>query len=157
MSQSARVKPVQAFDSVTAYLSWDHDRLDAILSDTTVMVDDGELERAEHTFHDFHDGLRRHIRLEEELLFPAFERATGIVGGPTAVMRAEHVEILKALAQMVDALDRGDPASFHDGHRMMGNVMGSHNIKEEHILYPGTDNALTAEQRRALVEQLVRS
>lgn len=149
--------PRLQFDSATAYMSWDHDRLDAILADTAVMVDDGELERADHTFQEFDEGLRRHIRLEEEILFPTFERCTGIMHGPTEVMRAEHVDILKALDMLRDALDRGDQFRFHEGRRMMSAVMTGHNDKEERVLYPATDRALTAEQRLALAAQLGRS
>lgn len=33
-------------------------------------------------------------------------------------------------------------------------VLGNHNLKEENIVYPGTDSALTAAERDALVSRI---
>src|SRR5262245_9518428 len=81
------------FDSITRYLSWDHDRLDGLLGEVTRHVEDGHFVQASSIFSTFDQGLRRHIRLEEELLFPLFECRTGMRNGPTAVMRNEHRQI----------------------------------------------------------------
>src|SRR5688572_31747251 len=104
----------RAFTGVNDYLSWDHRRLDAILADVTRMVDDGELERAEHTYLEFDAGLRRHIRLEEEILFPIFEQRTGM-RDPTEVMRREHRAIQEAMGIMREGLASGKGGAYHEG------------------------------------------
>ena len=40
----------------------------------------------------------RHFEMEEAVLFPAFEEATGMTQGPTMVMHAEHVQMKGVLA-----------------------------------------------------------
>ena len=112
------------YQTVSGYLSHDHDVLDAMLEDVALMVADGELERAEHHFADFAVKLRRHIAIEEELLFPEFERATGLVQGPTAVMRQEHVAIQRELEAIAGALARGDAAGFEAGRGALEAVLG---------------------------------
>jgi iron-sulfur cluster repair protein YtfE (RIC family) len=53
-----------------------------------------DVERAESIFLSFKSELERHIIWEEDILFPVFEKKTGIKdGGPTSVMRMEHIQI----------------------------------------------------------------
>ena len=145
----------RTFPDVTTYLSWDHDRLDTILADVCRRVDAGELGEAEAEFAEFLSGLRRHIRIEEELVFPLFEARTGVTGGPTEVMRAEHLEIERALVMMKEGLAQKSADAFREGLRFLRSVLPDHNAKEEHVLYPTTDRVLSAQERSAFVERLV--
>ena len=142
------------FDSVTTYMSGDHDRLDAILTDVNLRVDAGRMAEARQAYREFDQGLTRHIRIEEELLFPLFEARTGVVAGPTAVMRAEHREIERALGIMREGLEKGDPGAFREGLRFLREVLPDHNTKEEHVLYPTTDRFLSDPERAAFVTRL---
>jgi iron-sulfur cluster repair protein YtfE (RIC family) len=144
-----------SFDTVSAYLGWDHDRLDALLADVTRMVDDGELERAEYSYGDFQQGLERHIRIEEDVLFPVFEQKTGMTHGPTEVMRREHQIIKEAMQLMREGLAAGKGAAFHEGRELLEEALPSHNHKEEHVLYPTIDRLLAAADRTALVAVLM--
>ena len=125
-------------------LSWDHDRLDAFEQGAFAARAAGDLEAAGALFDRFAQGLFRHIGFEEDLLFPALESAAGWPpqAGPTAVMRAEHVEIRAAVQLLRDAI--GDPAADPTPlrHRLHG-ALGPHNEKEEQILYPMADRALS--------------
>ena len=141
-------------DSVTRYLSWDHDRLDGLLGEVTQRVEDGDLEQARSVFSAFDHGLRRHIRLEEELLFPLFESRTGMRRGPTVVLRSEHRAIEVELAQMRDALEVGDASAYASGLSNIHGLLGPHNVKEEQVLYPVTDDLLQPEEQRELVDRL---
>ena len=141
--------------TVNQALSWDHDRLDDLEGRAFAARDRGDLTDAASIFSVFAFGLRRHIRFEEELLFPKFEAKAGFPStmGPTAVMRAEHREILEWLEQLENAI--GDGASQVDPLRHgLHAVLGDHNVKEENIVYPGTDDALTAIERDALVARI---
>jgi hemerythrin-like domain-containing protein len=146
--------PPKAFDSVTGYLSWDHDRLDAILQSVRARVEAGDWEAARREYVPFYDGLDRHIRLEEGILFPLFEERTGMTGGPTVVMREEHREIRGALGTMRDALGRADDRLFQEGLAHLLSVLPDHNVKEEQVLYPTTDRILPEKDRAALAARL---
>ena len=100
-------------------------------------------------------GLRRHIGFEEDLLFPEFERRSGISAdaGPTAVMRAEHRKIEALIAAVERAI--GEPSACPEPSRHeLHEVLAQHNAKEEQILYPGADRLMAADARDELVRRI---
>ncbi len=142
--------------SIQIVLSQDHKRLDALLAQAARQIEDGDLARARASYDAFESGLRRHIRYEEERLFPLFRARTGIDGGPLAVMADEHREILRTLDEMRRALDTDDVPRFDQAHAELDLVLPDHNEKEEAVLYPEIDSLTTADERRELVEELER-
>jgi len=142
------------FDSITRYLSWDHDRLDVLLGESTRHVENGDIAQARLLFLAFDEGVRRHIRMEEELLFPLFESRTGMRNGPTVVMRAEHRLIEVELTRMRQGLEAGDAAAYATGLANLHCAMLPHNVKEEQVLYPTVDDMLDALERRDVVARL---
>jgi iron-sulfur cluster repair protein YtfE (RIC family) len=144
------------FDSVTAYLGWDHDRLDEALRSVSSAVGTGRFTEAAARFEEFELGLLRHMRIEEELLFPVFDARSGMVNGPTDVMRDEHRQVRTALGLMRRGLQRTDAGAYCDGLRFFDSVLPDHNAKEEHILYPTLDRLLRPAERAALVARLQR-
>ncbi len=141
-------------DTVNGYLSADHDRLDRLLAEASERLRAGDVAVAAQVLAEVAGGLRRHIRLEDELLFPTFDRVTGMNGGPTAVMRQEHRAIERHLELMVAAVDRHDLGAYADEKLAMLDVLGDHNDKEEAIVYPMTDAGLPEGERAALVASL---
>lgn len=142
---------------VNEYMAWDHDRLDALLIETRSALDTGAVEEARRLFGEFRTGLLRHIRMEEEVLFPAFEQATGMFeGGPTAVMRMEHREIQSVLESMKSYLEGAEitPEGFETLQQSLLAVLADHNAKEEHIVYPMTDHHHPAQARDAIVRKM---
>jgi len=142
---------------VSEYMAWDHDRLDAILVQTADALKGGRQDEGRHLFGEFRTGLLRHIRMEEEILFPAFELATGMLqGGPTAVMRMEHREIERILESMREYL--GNPEITFEGFERLRQsllaVLADHNAKEEHVVYPMTDHHHTPEARDGIVKKM---
>ena len=124
--------------SVTQLLGLDHRRLDAILAAAKQSLRAGDIAPGFARFSEFRDGLERHIAAEEEVLFPVFESLTaGAQGGPTHVMRLEHSEIRRLMAEIASALERCD------GHATPVAALTAriyaHNGKEERILYPAMD------------------
>lgn len=83
--------------------------------------------------------LEAHFTAEEETLFPAFERASGVCSGPTAVMREEHRQMRELLQVLQQALDRQDGEAFAGVAETLLILMQQHNMKEENILYPMCD------------------
>ena len=133
--------------TILEFMSEDHDRLDNKIKmySTEKLVN---VERAEGIFILFKSELERHIIWEEDILFPVFERKTGIKdGGPTSVMRIEHIQIknhLQEIKRKLHAKKIQDPCKEEVA---LFKVLQSHNQKEENILYPGIDN-LTSEQEK---------
>ena len=94
----------------------------------------------------FEREFRRHLAQEEELLFPAVEAVTGMVGaGPTQVMRMEHEQMRSVLGQMAAAADRGDTRELLDLGDTLHILIQQHNVKEEGVLYPMAERACGAD------------
>jgi hemerythrin-like domain-containing protein len=142
------------FASVTEYLSWDHDRLDGLLEDAAKLAASGQFGDARRRFAELDDGLRRHIRLEEDVLFPVFERRGRMGSGPVHVMLMEHRAIEATMTRMKAALAEDAAGPFAEAREDLLAVLGPHNEKEERILYPTTDDSLSSDELGALVRQL---
>lgn len=100
------------------------------------------------------DELERHIAVEEELLFPAFEERTGMnEGGPTATMRMEHGQMRGMFAQMRAAAEARDAVRYLETSDTLLALLEQHNIKEESMMYPMLDQAL-GEDAAPLLEQV---
>lgn len=149
-----RAAEAGALRGVNEALAWDHDRLEETEARAFALLEGGDAAGAREAWAEFSFGLRRHIGFEEAILFPAFEQGTGMPpdGGPTAVMRHEHRRIEELLDAIGSALaGAGTPLPLRaELHR----VLGEHNMKEEQILYPMTDNCLGAEEGDALMARI---
>jgi iron-sulfur cluster repair protein YtfE (RIC family) len=119
---------------VTLVLERHHRRLDEMLDRVEMDVEVGSWSEARRRFAQFQTEMDEHIRLEEELMFPAFEAFARATGGPTAVMRVEHREI-QGLIGLLEQLLR-DEQPIADVSTALESLLGAHNAKEERVLYP---------------------
>jgi len=98
------------------------------------------------------DALRRHIYLEEELLFPPIRRAGLMM--PVLVMTKEHGE----LWQLMDGIERqlegpaSDKATIRASCEGLLGALDGHNTKEEPIVYPHSATDLTADEEATLAD-----
>jgi hemerythrin-like domain-containing protein len=105
-------------------------------------VADGAWGRAATAFTHFRDAMLHHFVAEESLLFPAFEERTGMHGGPTQVMRGEHVQMRELIASAEAALAARDADDYSGDAETLLIMMQQHNMKEEGVLYPMCDQHL---------------
>ena len=143
-------------ESLTHLLSLDHRRLDAILAAAKQSLHAGDIARGFARFSEFRNGLERHIAAEEEVLFPVFEALIGGPGnGPTHVMRLEHSEIRRLMAEIASELERGGDEEHTTPLAALTARIYAHNGKEERILYPAMDRSVrAADALEALLLQL---
>ncbi len=133
-------------------LAWDHGRLESLEALAFGARLAGDFATALVEYGRFARGLERHVRFEDEVLFPRFEAESGLDAalGPTAVMRREHGEILLLLESTAAAI--GDPdAPVVSLRRRFHEVICEHSEKEELVLYPGLDHLIGPEESDALV------
>ncbi|MDL2718001.1 MAG: hemerythrin domain-containing protein [Acidobacteriota bacterium] len=133
-------------------LSWDHARIDGFEQGAFAARAAGDLEAARALFERFARNLFRHIGFEEDLLFPALESAAGLPphAGPTAVMRAEHIEIRATVQLLRGAIGDSSADTVRLRERLHG-TLGPHSVKEERILYPMIDRVLSGLRSDELV------
>jgi iron-sulfur cluster repair protein YtfE (RIC family) len=128
--------------SITAPLFQHHKHCDELFASAEDACASGNWEAGEKAFALLLNELETHFSSEEEVLFPAFEAATGMTSGPTEVMRGEHRQMRDLLAQMKGALASRDSDGFGGSAETLLILMQQHNMKEENILYPMCDNSL---------------
>jgi iron-sulfur cluster repair protein YtfE (RIC family) len=131
----------------------DHDRLDALFTAFQAQKRN-DFPKAKEAFVAFKFGLQRHIVWEEEILFPKWEENSGMAeGGPTQVMRTEHRLIGDCLEAIHRKVVGQNPDSDRDELRLL-ELLKSHNMKEERILYPSMDQVISDEERRAIYQAM---
>ncbi len=139
--------------SITAPLSRHHKHCDELFADAEEACANGDWTAGAKAFALLLDQLETHFVSEEELLFPAFENATGMTSGPTEVMRGEHRQMRELLAQMQEALASSNSDAFGGAAETLLILMQQHNLKEENVLYPMCDSALAASDVGASVAE----
>lgn len=80
--------------------------------------------------------LQGNFTAEEARLFPAFEQATGMAGGPTAVMRHEHEQVRALLENAREWLALRDGNALAAELDTLVVLLQQHNVKEENVLFP---------------------
>ena len=140
-------------NTITVFFEQDHDRLDELFK-TFQQLKRSEFAKAKEAFKEFKFGLQRHIVWEEDILFPFWEKETGITeGGATSVMRAEHRQIEQQLEAIHGKVAEQDPNSDQAEQALL-NLLGSHNMKEERVLYPGIDRVTSAGERDTIFQNM---
>jgi iron-sulfur cluster repair protein YtfE (RIC family) len=139
--------------TITAFYEQDHDRLDEFFK-TFQKLKRADFAKAKEAFKEFKFGLQRHIVWEEEILFPLWEKETGITeGGATSVMRTEHRQIGQQLEAIHQKVVDQNPDSDQEEQALL-NLLGSHNMKEERVLYPGIDRVTSAIDRETVFQKM---
>ena len=127
---------------VTTYMTGDHRHCDDLFATLEAAVGADDWEAAAAGTDAFLEAMRHHFELEETLLFPEFERLTGMSMGPTRIMRMEHEQMRGLFAELAAAVSARDGDTALGVADTLNVLMQQHNLKEEEILYPMTDQAL---------------
>lgn len=128
--------------TIAAFLTDDHRACDDSLVAAERLIASRSWDEARARCDAFRVAVERHFAREEEVLFPAFEAATGMTTGPTAVMRTEHRQIRQVLESLQAALGRRDRNECLGIVETLVMLIQQHNAKEENVLYPMSDRAL---------------
>lgn len=139
--------------SISEFMTDDHRRCDDVFAAAEAAVDQGNWEEAAKVTNEFLDAMEAHFRMEEEVLFPALENKTGMTMGPTQVMRQEHEQMRELFNQMRYALEAQEEDDFLGVSETLLITMQQHNMKEEGIVYPMSDEQLSEESSN-LMDQM---
>ncbi len=129
-------------NSIPEHMTHDHRRCDEIFSATETAVGQADWPTATTLWQQFYQLIEQHFNTEEQLLFPAFEQATGSSSGPTSVMRMEHQQMRQLFEQIKGALTQQDTDRVLGQTETLMILMQQHNMKEEQILYPMSQQVL---------------
>ncbi|WP_457600753.1 hemerythrin domain-containing protein [Hydrogenivirga sp.] len=136
---------------IAQYLTEEHRKCDQFYAQAEKAVLEGNWDEAKRLFDEFKEKTLLHFQKEEEVLFPEFEERTGMVMGPTQVMRHEHAQARELLDRLEKALQDKNKEEFLSVGESLMILIQQHNMKEEQILYPMSDQNLPSDE---LVEKM---
>ena len=120
----------------------DHRACDHLYTEAENALADKKTDEAKTLFESFYQATNHHFDMEERELFLTFEQRTGMMGGPTQMMRYEHQQLRSLLESMRLALGENRNDDFFGIGESMMIMLQQHNMKEEQMLYPMIDRAL---------------
>lgn len=133
----------KSLPELSQFFSEHHRACDAAWAEAETAASKKNLPEARAAFTRFAELTRLHFRWEEDVIFPAFEDATGMHGvGPTMVMRHEHRQVRGLLDELQRAAEAGNLDALLDHGDTLLMLLQQHNAKEEGMLYPMADQAL---------------
>ena len=139
--------------TISTMFDEDHDRLDDLFKAFQTLKRQ-DFAKAKSAWVDFKIGLQRHVLWEEDVLFPLWEKKTGMTeGGPTFVMRRDHREIGDCLEAIHRKVEAQDPESDQEEQALL-DLLERHNATEEQVLYPALDRATSVDEREAAFENM---
>ena len=131
-------------DQLTAPLVADHRHCDGLFATAEDAAQRTDWAACRERFDAFRAAMLQHFEIEENVLFPAFEQATGMTMGPTAMMRSEHAQMRDLLENMTAVIAAGRRDDYLGLSETLLLYMQQHNLKEENVLYPMSDQVLAA-------------
>ncbi len=97
--------------------------------------------------------LKRHMALEEEVLYPAYEAAAYAPQGPTGALREEHDHIVRLIVDMARVIKTRDSDYVLECLTHLEKQMIKHHEKEEDLFLPMASHILEA-NREEISRQL---
>jgi hemerythrin-like domain-containing protein len=112
---------------------------------------------AKELTQEFVADMERHFQREERVMFPEFETKTGMLNGPTEMMRQEHTQMRNLMAKLMEAIENDDKDKFFGLSETLMILLQQHNMKEEQMLYTMAQQHLSADAQRivAMMDSLI--
>jgi iron-sulfur cluster repair protein YtfE (RIC family) len=128
---------------IMKFFEGDHLRLDLLFANY-MKCKNKTPEQAKLCFEQFKQALQQHMVWEDEILFPIFQEKTDMEG-PIQVLRLEHRQITTLLNTLYKKVKNSDPTSEIEEYKLLS-LLGDHSLKEEMIVFPAIESAVTKEE-----------
>lgn len=128
--------------NIKQFMAQDHRDCDLLFAKAETAASTDDWETANQALNEFVQAMERHLGIEEQTLFPAFEEETGVITGPTEMMRMEHDQMRVLFIEMKYAMEQKDSDEYLGVSETLLILMQQHNMKEEQILYNMMDQHL---------------
>ena len=131
-------------NSTDNWLVHEHSLYEDLLSECHDAVENEDWESVNLIFSQLVMHLKRHIALEEEVLYPAYESAPHAPQGPTTALREEHSTIIRMIQDMAPVIKSRNSEHLLECLAHLENQMIKHHEKEEDIFLPMASHILNA-------------
>ncbi len=131
---------------ITTFMTHGHKECDDLFVEFENNISAENWTESTKIWEQFSKKMTMHLQMEESVLFPEFEAVTGMTQGPTAVMRAEHMQIRGLLAEIEHAIENKNAEQCQGVAETLMIMIQQHNMKEEQMLYPMCDQHVDADR-----------
>ncbi|HHH44935.1 MAG TPA: hemerythrin domain-containing protein [Gammaproteobacteria bacterium] len=135
------------------WLIHEHSLYEDLLSQCTEAVEIEDWKTAGSLFKRLVTHLKRHMAIEDEVLYPAYEASAEAPQGPTGALREEHDRIAQLVTDMARVLETRDSDYVLECMAHLERQMIKHHEKEEDIFLPMASHILDA-RREEISQQL---
>ena len=127
-----------------SWLVHEHSLYENLLLECQDAVEIEDWSAVNRVFNELATHLNRHMALEEEVLYPAYESAPHAPQGPTTALREEHSNIVRLMRDMAQIIKHGDSGHVLECLTHLEQQMIKHHEKEEDIFLPMASHILSA-------------
>jgi len=126
------------------WLVHEHSKYENLLSQCQDAVEMEDWGTVDQVFNELVTHLQRHMALEEEVLYPAYESTTHAPQGPTTALREEHSGLVRLIRDMARIIKTRDSEHVLESVAHLEYQMIKHHEKEEDIFLPMASYILNA-------------
>ncbi len=135
------------------WLIHDHSEFESLLYEFTDAVEQEAWARANELFKQLIAGLKAHMAMEEEVLYPAYESNQNLPQEPVVALRDEHDNIVRLVRDLAQVIKNRDSEHTLQSVLPLEQALISHHEKEEDIFLPMAGRFLLP-QKDDIVRQL---
>ena len=128
------------------WLEHEHSLYENLLSQCQDAVESEDWGTVDLLFKEMVTSLKRHMALEEEVLYPAYESTSHAPQGPTQALRAEHDQIVRLIRDMARVIKSRGSEHVLECLLHLEKQMIKHHEKEEDIFLPMASHILDAKR-----------
>ena len=136
--------------STDNWLVHEHSLYENLVSQCQDAVELEDWGTVNQVFNDLVKHLKRHMALEEGVLYPAYESAPHAPQGPTKALREEHSDIVRLVQDMARIIKTRDSEHVFEGLVLLESRMIKHHEKEEDIFLPMASHILNTSRDELL-------
>ena len=128
------------------WLEHEHSLYEDLLSQCQEAVENEQWGAVDRLFEQLVSSLKRHMALEEEVLYPAYESSAHAPQGPTRALREEHDQIVRLVSDMAPVIKSRGSEHTLECLVHLERQMIKHHEKEEDIFLPMASHILDAQR-----------
>ena len=132
--------------STDNWLEHEHSLYENLLLQCQDAVESEDWGTADLLFKKMLTSLKRHMALEEEVLYPAYESSSHAPQGPTQALRAEHDQIVRLVTDTAQVIKSRGSDHVLECLLQLETQMIKHHEKEEDIFLPMASHILAAKR-----------
>jgi iron-sulfur cluster repair protein YtfE (RIC family) len=134
------------------WLNHDHKSFESAVYKCRSACDDANWSFVQQVFAELVENYKLHVRIEEEVLFPAYEQHPGVTAEPTDFLRADHKQIFSLMEHISSQLNQKAYDTVAEDLSFLYRTMIGHHDKEEQIFLPMASEALYSDKNTILEE-----